>query len=108
MIPKLGKPPNEVTSHRPISLLPVVSKLFKKLLLKWLKIIIEKKDIVPTYQSGFIEKHSTTEQVHRLTDVIENMLEEKKYAQQFFLMYEGKSISKLQMDIELKQIRVLI
>jgi hypothetical protein len=31
MIPKSGKPPNEVTSHRVISLLPVVSKLFEKI-----------------------------------------------------------------------------
>jgi hypothetical protein len=29
-IPKPGKPSNEVTSHRPISLPPVVSKLFEK------------------------------------------------------------------------------
>jgi hypothetical protein len=47
MIPKPGKLLNEVTSHRLISLLPVVSKLFEKLLLKRLKIIIKKKD---TYQ----------------------------------------------------------
>jgi hypothetical protein len=31
MISKPGKPSNEVTSHRPISLLPVVSKQFEKL-----------------------------------------------------------------------------
>jgi hypothetical protein len=76
MIPKPGKPPNEVTSHRPVSLLSVVSKLFEKLLLKRLKIII-KKDIVQTHTFGFKEKHSTIEQVHRLTDVVENTLEEK-------------------------------
>ncbi|CAG9830537.1 unnamed protein product, partial [Diabrotica balteata] len=28
VIPKSGKPPNEVTSYRPISLLPVMSKVF--------------------------------------------------------------------------------
>jgi hypothetical protein len=28
------KPPNELTSHRLISLLPIVSKIFEKLLLK--------------------------------------------------------------------------
>jgi hypothetical protein len=43
MILKPGTPLNEVSSHKPISLLPVVSKLFEKLLLKRLKIIIEKK-----------------------------------------------------------------
>jgi hypothetical protein len=29
MIPKQGKPPNEVTTYRPISLLPIISKLFE-------------------------------------------------------------------------------
>ena len=32
LIPKPGKPPEEVTSYRPISLLPIISKLFEKLL----------------------------------------------------------------------------
>ncbi|KMQ84691.1 rna-directed dna polymerase from mobile element jockey-like protein [Lasius niger] len=32
MIPKPGKPPEEVASYRPISLLPSISKLFEKLL----------------------------------------------------------------------------
>jgi hypothetical protein len=43
MIPKPGKPPHEVVSYRPLSLLPVTSKLFKKLLIKKLKPITEKK-----------------------------------------------------------------
>jgi hypothetical protein len=84
MIPEPEKPLNEVTSHRPISLLPMVSKLFEKLLLKRLKIIIEKKDI-PTCQFGFRDKHSTIEQVHGLTDKIENVLEEKKICATIFL-----------------------
>jgi hypothetical protein len=34
MIYKPGKPSNRVTSHRPISLLPITSKIFERLLLK--------------------------------------------------------------------------
>jgi hypothetical protein len=37
MIMKPGKPATEATAYRPISLLPVPSKLFEKLLLKRLK-----------------------------------------------------------------------
>ncbi|KAF7389365.1 hypothetical protein HZH66_010502 [Vespula vulgaris] len=37
LIPKPGKPPEEVTSYRPISLLPITFKLFEKLLLRRLK-----------------------------------------------------------------------
>jgi hypothetical protein len=42
MLLKPEKPATEVTSYRPISLLPVLSNLFEKLLLKRLKPIIEK------------------------------------------------------------------
>jgi hypothetical protein len=31
---KPGKPPNELTSYKPISILPIVSKVSEKLLLK--------------------------------------------------------------------------
>jgi hypothetical protein len=34
LILKPGKPPNELTSYQPISLLPTVSKVLEKLLLK--------------------------------------------------------------------------
>jgi hypothetical protein len=34
MIPKPGKPPQETTSYRPISLLPIMPKLFEKLMLR--------------------------------------------------------------------------
>jgi hypothetical protein len=66
-------------------LLLVVLKVCEKLLLKRLKIIIERKDIIPMHQFGFREKHSTIEQLHRLTDVIENTLEEKKVCATIFL-----------------------
>jgi len=37
MVPKPGKPTHEVTSYRTISLLPILSKIFEKLLLKRLR-----------------------------------------------------------------------
>jgi hypothetical protein len=56
MIPKPGKPLDEVTSCRPISLLPVMSKLCEKVLLKRLKPIIERKELILTHQFGFRNK----------------------------------------------------
>ena len=85
MISKPGKPPHEVTSYRPISLLPVISKLFEKLLLKRMKPIIEEGKLIPSHQFGFRSKHSTIDQVHRITHVIEKALEEKKVCSTIFL-----------------------
>jgi hypothetical protein len=41
LILKPGKPPNELTSHQPISFLPIASKVFEKLLLKRLLPVVE-------------------------------------------------------------------
>jgi hypothetical protein len=85
MIPKPGKPVNEVTSYRPTSLLPILSKLFEKLLLKRLKPILDEKQIIPTNQFGFRSKHSTINQVHQITTIIEKALEEKQVCSTIFL-----------------------
>ena len=85
MIAKPGKPPHDAASHRPISLLPIVSKLFEKLLLKRLIPIIERKNLVPDHQFGFRKNHSTMDQIHRITNVIEQALEEKKVCSAIFL-----------------------
>ncbi len=68
MITKPDKPPEEVTSYRPISLLPTLSKIFEKLLLKRLKALVK----IPDFQFGFRDKHSAIEQIHRVTRKIEN------------------------------------
>ena len=85
MIPKPGKPPHLTSSYRPISLLPVISKLFEKLLIKRLMPIIERKKLIPNHQFGFRAQHSTIEQVHRITNTIEKALEEKKVCSTIFL-----------------------
>jgi hypothetical protein len=56
LILKPGKSPNELTLYRSISLLPIVSKLFEKLLLKRLLRMVE--------NDGVIHRHSTIEQPH--------------------------------------------
>lgn len=85
MIPKPGKPPHITSSYRPISLLPTMSKLFEKLLLRRLQPIIVNKKLIPNHQFGFRQKHSTIDQLHRVTDIIENALEERKVCSALFL-----------------------
>jgi hypothetical protein len=85
IIPKPGKPPHDGTSYRPISLLPVLSKLFGKLMLKRLELIIEEKKLIPDHQFGFRNQHSMIDQVHRITTIIEQSSEEKKVCSTIFL-----------------------
>jgi hypothetical protein len=53
MIPKPGKPLEEASSYRRISLLPTMSKVFEKAVLKRLRSILEENLIFPDHQFGF-------------------------------------------------------
>ena len=82
MIVKLGKPPEEQGSYRPISLLPTLSKLFEKLLHKRILTMMEKRNIIPEYQFGFRSRHATTEQI---VNTIRTAFEEKRHCPGVFL-----------------------
>lgn len=84
-IPKLYKLEHLLASYRPISLLPIFSKLFEKLLLKRLLPILENNNIIPAHQFGFRQNHGTTEQCHLIIDVITDALENKRYCSTAFL-----------------------
>ena len=85
MILKPGKKPSDPKSYRPISLLPVASKLLESLFLKRLMPIIDEKKIIPQHQFGFRKNHSTIEQVHRLVEEILKCFELKNYCTTAFL-----------------------
>lgn len=50
---KRGKSSDLAMSYRPISLLPVLSKLFEKLLLRRLKPLLQEQNLLPDEQYGF-------------------------------------------------------
>jgi hypothetical protein len=56
-----------------------MSKIFEKLLLDRLLPIITERGLIPNHQFGFRQHHSTIEQIHRVTQVINQTTEEKKY-----------------------------
>ena len=85
MIPKPGKPPTEICSYRPISLLPTLSKVFEWLTLKRLAETISTNDIIPTHQFGFRANHSTIQQCHRIVNKIKESIEGKKICTSVFL-----------------------
>ena len=77
MIPKPSK-----SSYRLISLLPIISKIFEKM---HLRSIIEKKNLIPNHQFALQNEHSTIDQVHRITNIFEKTLEEKRTCSTIFL-----------------------
>jgi hypothetical protein len=85
LILKPGKPPNQLTSYWPISLLPIVTKVFENILLKRLLPMVEHNRLIPNHQFGFRQGHSTTEQMHRIVQRINEALENKQYCSAAFL-----------------------
>lgn len=85
MIPKPGKPPQQTASYRPISLLPILSKVMETLFLKRLNTEIVRNNIIPNHQFGFRVQHGTIEQVHRLVEEIHKAYDSKKYCCAAFL-----------------------
>jgi len=85
MIPKPGETPTDVASYRPIGLLPVISKILEKLLLKIIYIDTHPKTWIPMHQFGFRKAHSTIQQLHRLTDETNKALDDKHYCSAVFL-----------------------
>ncbi|KAL4127057.1 hypothetical protein QTP88_011255 [Uroleucon formosanum] len=85
LVHKPGKPKNTTSSYRPISLLPSLGKLFKKIQLQRLRNISEINKIIPNSQYGFRAHHSSIHPLHRRTDAISSSLELKKYCSGVFL-----------------------
>jgi hypothetical protein len=72
-------------SYRPISLLPYLSKICERLILKRLFPHIFTTNILPSSQFGFRAKYSTIHQAHRVVDAISTFLEKKCYCTAVFL-----------------------
>jgi hypothetical protein len=85
MIPKPGKNPTEATSYRPISLLPLLSKILEKIILKRLTPILTTNNVIPAHQFGFRQKHGTVQQTHRIIHKIYEDLENKSYCTAAFI-----------------------
>jgi hypothetical protein len=83
LVLKPGKIPHNPSSYRPISLLPVLSKLLERLLLPRVNNFF--KDSIPSHQFGFKTKHSTIHQLQRVVDYAAESLETKKYCAGVFL-----------------------
>jgi hypothetical protein len=62
-----------------------VSKVFEKLVLRRINKDLRTDEWIPHHQFGFRQGHSTIEQVHRITNVINKALEDRNYCTAVFL-----------------------
>lgn len=85
MIKKPGKTPHEVSSYRPISLLPGFSKIFETLLMHRMFKIQDFERAIPSHQFGFRKQHSTEQQLLRVTQHILSAYEQKMYCSAVFI-----------------------
>jgi len=85
MILKPGKDPTDVSSYRPISLLPTNSKVLEKLIYKQITKDTCQQDWIPHHQFGFRGARSTIQKCHRLTDTINKAIEDHQYCRGAFL-----------------------
>ena len=78
MICKPDKPSSDVKSYRLLSLLPVLSKMFERILLPYLRDYIEESSIVPSYQYGFQPGKSSVHQLYRVTKLVKGHLADRQ------------------------------
>jgi hypothetical protein len=82
---KPDKHPNEPISYRPISILPILSKVYQKLPLRRLLPIVENHRLLQDHQLCFRQRHSTIHQTHHIVHKINEALETKQYCSAAFL-----------------------
>jgi hypothetical protein len=85
MISKPGKPLIEVTSYRPISFLPIMGQVFKRLLLIRIEEAVPLNKLILPYHFSLCENHSTAKQCHTIINKIRDSLEAKKMCFSVFL-----------------------
>lgn len=85
MIKKPGKDNTDPKNYRPISLLSSVSKIFEKIIHSRLINYLNATEAIPHCQFGFKPKHSTTQQLLRITEHISNGFEKKEHTGAAFL-----------------------
>ena len=67
----------DIKNYRPISLLPVISKILENLMLTRLVSFMDHNKILSSHQHGFRPKHSTKTALIDLLDFVTNCFEKK-------------------------------
>ena len=76
---------DDPAKYRPISLLPVFSKIFEKIMQKRLYNFLEVNDILHPLQFGFRKKHSTQHSLISMTETIKKSIDNGKFGCGIFI-----------------------
>ena len=72
-IPKITQPV-ELKDYKPVSILPVLSKVYEKLVLQQLAVFIDREPVYHQYQSSYRKNHSTATLLLKLQDDIKKAM----------------------------------
>ena len=85
-IPKILNP-SQIKDYRPISILPILSKVYEKLVLQQMTEFIKKQLIYHKHQSGYRKNHSTTTLLMKLYDDIKTSMNKSEITIAIFADY---------------------
>ena len=86
VIPKVLNP-SQLKDYRPVPILRIISKIYKKLILQQMTEFIEKQLIYHKYQSGYRKNHSATTLLMKLYDNIKTSMNKSEITSTIFLDY---------------------
>ena len=104
-IPKV-KNPTELNEYRPISVLPILSKIFEKVILNQLLSFIETHNVYKTTQSGYRKGHSSISLLMKLKDDIQRAMNNNEVMLSVFADY-SKAFDTVNYKILLRKLHAL-
>ena len=104
-IPKIQLPV-ELKDYRPVSILPILSKIYERVVLEQITNFIEKKLIYHHYQSGYRKNHSTATLLTKLRDDIREAIKASEITLAVFTDY-SKAADTIDFSVLIKKMHTL-
>ena len=104
-VPKLTQPV-ELKDYRRVSIFPVLSEVYEKLVLQQLAVFIERKSVCHQYQSDHRKNHSTTTLLLKLHDDIKKAMKSSEVTIAIFTDY-SKAFDTIDFSILIKKMHTL-